>query len=106
MSYHPIIQIESPIKNDEQTLHHWVQGSEHLQHQKSAEDMLEQINEIFISIQHFHRKLDRFNLQNAEGASFDSYENQHEAECLPGTRAELLQQLKEWESSGHGQGIF
>ncbi|EYE90296.1 uncharacterized protein EURHEDRAFT_407039 [Aspergillus ruber CBS 135680] len=103
VSNHPIIQIESSIKNDEQALHHWVQRNEHLQHQKSAEDMLDQIDEVITSIQHLHQKLDHSNLRNAEGASFDSYENQHDAECLPGTREEILQQIKQWGSSVQGQ---
>ena len=41
VSDHPIVQIESSIKNDEQALHHWVERDEHLQHQKRAEDMLD-----------------------------------------------------------------
>lgn len=32
VSDHPIIQLESSIKNDEQTLHLWIQRDEHLQH--------------------------------------------------------------------------
>jgi hypothetical protein len=41
----------------------------------------------------------------AKGAAFDSYENQHD-ECLPGTRAELLCEIKEWAESLHGKCIF
>lgn len=106
VSDHPIVQIESSIKNDEQALHHWVQRDEHLQHQKSAEDMLDRIDEVVTSIQHFHQKLNHSNLRNVEGASFDSYENEHDAECLPGTREEILQQIKQWGSSVQGQCMF
>ena len=35
----------------------------------------------------------------AEGASFDSYRLQHEATCLPGTRAELLDQIQAWSNN-------
>ena len=106
VSTHPIIQIESSIKNDEQALHHWVQRNEHLQHQKSAEDMLDRIDEVITSIQHLHRKLDHSNLRNAEGALFDSYENQHDAKCLPGTREDILRQIKQWGSSMQGECMF
>ena len=105
-SNHPIIQIESSIKNDEQALHHWVQQNEHLQHRKSAEVMLDRIDEAIMLVQQVDQKLDRSNLRIAEGASFDSIMNQHEDRCLDGTRAELIQQIKEWESSDQGQDIF
>ena len=106
VSTHPIIQIESSIKDDEQALHHWVQRNEHLQHRKSAEDMLDRIDEVITSIQHLHRKLDHSNLRNAEGASFDSYENQRDAKCLPGTREDILRQIKQWGSSMQGECMF
>ncbi|KAJ5646946.1 F-box and wd40 domain protein [Penicillium lividum] len=32
----------------------------------------------------------------AVGAPFDSYENQHQDECLQGTRTHLLAQITEW----------
>jgi hypothetical protein len=51
------------------------------------------------------RKLDLSQLQIAKGAAFDSYENRH-AECLPGTRSDLLRQLKKWAESPHGKCIF
>ena len=106
VSNHPIVQIESSIKDDEQALHHWVQTNEHLENQKIANDMLDQIDKVITLVQQLDQEFDRSNLRNAEGASFDSYENQHEDACLPGTRGELLQWIQEWESSGQGQGIF
>jgi hypothetical protein len=42
----------------------------------------------------------------ARGAQFDSYMNQHEDECLPGTRAELLRQITEWARSPQAKYIF
>jgi pantothenate kinase-related protein Tda10 len=41
----------------------------------------------------------------AEGAAFDSYENQHE-ECLLGTRVKLLREIEEWTELPHGKCIF
>ncbi|KAB8236407.1 purine and uridine phosphorylase [Aspergillus alliaceus] len=44
-------------------------------------------------------------LKIAQGAAFDSYENQHE-QCLPGTRVELLRGLEEWSILQGGKYIF
>jgi hypothetical protein len=57
------------------------------------------------STDRIERKLDLDRLKIAEGAAFDSYENKH-AECLPGTRSELLRQIEEWAESPHGKCIF
>ncbi|KAL2802568.1 WD40-repeat-containing domain protein [Aspergillus granulosus] len=37
-----------------------------------------------------------FNLPSVDGAFSDSFTDQHEDECLPGTRTELLQQVMDW----------
>lgn len=68
--------------------------------------MLDQINEVITSIQHLHQKLNHFDLWNAEGALFESYMDQHEGECYPGTRTELLKQIHDWGSSPQRQCIF
>ncbi|KAJ5894617.1 NACHT and WD40 domain protein [Penicillium taxi] len=39
-------------------------------------------------------------------AEFDSFADQHEDECLQGTRAELLNEIKEWVESSQGKCIF
>ncbi|GFF62887.1 WD40-repeat-containing domain protein [Aspergillus udagawae] len=52
-----------------------------------------------------NQKLDFSQLQIAKGAAFNSYENKH-AECLPGTRSDLLHQVKEWAESPQGKCIF
>lgn len=50
-------------------------------------------------------KLDFKRLKIASGAAFDSYDNRH-AECLPGTRTELLRKIEEWSRSAEGKCIF
>ncbi|KGO75648.1 NACHT nucleoside triphosphatase [Penicillium italicum] len=40
------------------------------------------------------------------GAAFDSYEDQHEDECLPGTRTDILLGIREWAFSPEGRCIF
>ncbi|KAJ6107986.1 NACHT and WD40 domain protein [Penicillium sp. IBT 18751x] len=52
------------------------------------------------------RNLDLDKLPIARGAEFNSYIDQHEDECLPGTRTELLCQIAEWAVSPQGKCIF
>ncbi|KAJ5982742.1 hypothetical protein N7451_012842 [Penicillium sp. IBT 35674x] len=48
----------------------------------------------------FHLPLDLDDkLSPVPGAVFDSYVDQHENQCLPGTRTEILSQIREWASS-------
>ncbi|KAJ5816310.1 NACHT and WD40 domain protein [Penicillium robsamsonii] len=42
----------------------------------------------------------------ADGAVFDSYANQHQDKCLPGTRSELLNEIAQWAMSSEGKCIF
>jgi hypothetical protein len=42
----------------------------------------------------------------AEGAEFGTYMDQHEEECLPGTREDLLQKIEEWAVSPEGKCMF
>lgn len=50
------------------------------------------------------RRLSR--LPYADGASFDSFERQHEPYCIPGTRVDLLQQILEWSDNFDEKPIF
>ncbi|RAH54575.1 WD domain protein [Aspergillus piperis CBS 112811] len=45
------------------------------------------------------------NLRTIQGALFDSRDNQHD-ECLPGTRTELLSEVRNWVESIDGKCIF
>ncbi|KAJ5817480.1 hypothetical protein N7447_007488 [Penicillium robsamsonii] len=42
----------------------------------------------------------------ARGAELDSYSDQHEDECLHGTRTDLLRNVAEWATSPDGKCIF
>ncbi|PWY68740.1 NACHT and WD40 domain protein [Aspergillus eucalypticola CBS 122712] len=103
---HPLKEIEATIRGDEARLRQWVRHDEHLQSQAKAEELLSRIDEFIVLLKNLHRKFDLYNLPDAEGASFDSYQNQHEEECLPGTREDLLQQVSEWGSCSDGPCIF
>ncbi|RAO72618.1 uncharacterized protein BHQ10_008630 [Talaromyces amestolkiae] len=52
------------------------------------------------------RNLGLDKLPNARDAELDSFMDQHEDECLPGTRTELLAQISEWAISPQGKFIF
>ncbi|RAH54376.1 WD40 repeat-like protein [Aspergillus piperis CBS 112811] len=103
---HPLKEIEATIRSDETRLRQWVRHDEHLQSQAKAEELLGRIDEFILLLKDLHRKFDLYNLPDAEGASFDSYHNQHEEECLSGTREELLLQVNDWGCSSDGPCIF
>lgn len=45
-------------------------------------------------------------LESAAGASFDSFSNRDEIQCLPGTRVEILRQIMDWALSPGQKNIF
>ncbi|KAI9779259.1 MAG: hypothetical protein M1839_007511 [Geoglossum umbratile] len=45
-------------------------------------------------------------LSCADGAAFDSYRGQHEPQCLPDTRVDLLRQIMEWSANPCDKCIF
>ncbi|KAL7909440.1 putative wd40 protein [Trichoderma velutinum] len=51
-------------------------------------------------------KLDLAKLSTAHGAEFDSFANQHDDECLLGTRTGILRLIREWAISPQGKCIF
>src|SRR5579871_6684454 len=48
----------------------------------------------------------KVDLPYVEAAAFDSYVNELDARCHPGTREHLLHQIKEWAEDPHGKCIF
>ncbi|KAF7173474.1 hypothetical protein CNMCM6106_007558 [Aspergillus hiratsukae] len=52
------------------------------------------------------QSIDLKELPVADGAEFETYMDQHEEECLPGTRKELLLNIEEWAVSSEGKCIF
>lgn len=51
-------------------------------------------------------KLDLKELKIAEGATFDSHQDEHSARCLEGTRVELLKRVDDWAADPHDKCIF
>ncbi|KAL4862434.1 hypothetical protein BDV12DRAFT_207213 [Aspergillus spectabilis] len=52
------------------------------------------------------KNIDLKELPIAAGAEFGTYMDQHEEECLPGTRTELLLDIQNWAVSAEGRCIF
>lgn len=60
-----------------------------------------------MKVEYLDQKVDWGRLPAVNGAAFDSYKNENRhAECLPGTRIELLYQIEEWAESLDGKCIF
>lgn len=92
----PLTQLKTSIKEEESHLHHWLVLDQHLHRKKEAEAILNHLDTLTMDIQKVRDAVDMLNLPFAKGAQFDSFEDQHEGECLSGTRTELLQQVQDW----------
>ncbi|KAL7807593.1 quinon protein alcohol dehydrogenase-like superfamily [Trichoderma gracile] len=53
-----------------------------------------------------HQEFVLSKLRVAEAASFDANVDSEESHCLPGTRSEIIQQIKDWSSSPGSKSIF
>jgi hypothetical protein len=58
------------------------------------------------SAERIDQNVDLNKLPIARAAEYNSYMDQHEDACLPGTRTELLQRIAEWSVSPQGKCIF
>ncbi|OJJ65577.1 hypothetical protein ASPBRDRAFT_201704 [Aspergillus brasiliensis CBS 101740] len=97
----PLTQLKTSIKEEESHLHQWLVLDQHLHRKKEAEAILNHLNTLTMDIQKVHDAVEMLNLPFAKGAFFDSFEDQHEDECLAGTRTELLQQVQDWGRSSN-----
>ncbi|KAL4972605.1 hypothetical protein BDW66DRAFT_154582 [Aspergillus desertorum] len=94
-----LAQLKTSIKEEESHLHHWLLLDQHLHRKAEAESILTHIDELLLELKKVKESVTMLNLPFAKGALFDSYADQREAECLPGTRTELLRQVKDWAKS-------
>jgi hypothetical protein len=101
----PLTQLKSSIKEEESQLQLWLLIDQHLHRKAEAEAILAGIDEVRMAVQEVGKAVAMLNLPLADGAFFDSFNDQHEDECLPRTRVQLLQQIEDWGSSGH-RAIF
>ncbi|OJJ68072.1 hypothetical protein ASPBRDRAFT_47014 [Aspergillus brasiliensis CBS 101740] len=92
----PLTQLKASIKEEESHLHQWLDLDQHLHRGKEAEAILNHLDQLTVDIQKLRDAVDMLNFPFAKGAFFGSFEDQHEDECLTGTRTELLQQVQDW----------
>ncbi|KAL2847067.1 hypothetical protein BJX68DRAFT_276940 [Aspergillus pseudodeflectus] len=100
-----LAQLKASIKGEESHLHQWLLLDQHLHRKAEAEAILTQIDKLAIDIKKVHEAVAMLNLPFVDSALFDSFMDQNEEKCLPGTREELLQQVQDWGRLGD-QGIF
>ncbi|KAJ9488439.1 hypothetical protein VN97_g4841 [Penicillium thymicola] len=98
-----LTQLQSSIKEEEQTLQQWVQLDQHLQHGKEAENILTQLDDISKNLRALVQK---FSLPIAKGAFHQAYENQYEETCHPDTRIELRWRISRWAESPESECLF
>lgn len=67
---------------------------------------LDGIQGITASLDTLHVKIDLTKLVTAEGATHNSYAEGHLAQCLEGTRTEILRQIADWRDDSNGKCIF
>lgn len=65
-----------------------------------------QVSELSYNTDKIAYKLDLAKLSIAEGAEYGSYADQHEDECLQGTRIKILRDIEEWATSLSSKCIF
>ncbi|KAL5089055.1 hypothetical protein Trisim1_005912 [Trichoderma cf. simile WF8] len=70
------------------------------------EILLRQMSDLSHNTDRIAFKLDLAKLKIADGAEYDSYANQHEDECLAGTRFKILHDIEEWATSLSSKCIF
>ncbi|KAE8326170.1 hypothetical protein BDV39DRAFT_193890 [Aspergillus sergii] len=92
----PLMQLKTSVREEESHLYQWLVVDLHLHRKKEAEAILTHLDELIVDIRKMRDAVDMLHLPFAKGAFFDSFEDQHEDECLPGTRTELLQQVQGW----------
>ncbi|PQE03932.1 vegetative incompatibility HET-E-1 protein [Rutstroemia sp. NJR-2017a BVV2] len=59
-----------------------------------------------VQILNIHQKIVLDKLPSADNAAFDSHDEEHNARCYQGTRAELLRQIYSWAGGGGSERIF
>ncbi|KAE8334733.1 hypothetical protein BDV24DRAFT_172015 [Aspergillus arachidicola] len=103
---HPLTELKSSVEKERGNLHQLIGLVSHLYHEEKAESILHKIDELADSMKLLIEQFSLVNLHVAEGAFYNSYVNEHEDFCLPGTRTELRSQISKWAKSSDGKCIF
>ncbi|KAE8132176.1 hypothetical protein BDV38DRAFT_288020 [Aspergillus pseudotamarii] len=103
---HPLTELKNSVEKERGNLHKLAGLVSHLHHEEKAESILHKIDKLADSMKLLIEQFSLVNLHVSEGAFYDSYVNEHEDFCLPGTRTELRSQISEWAKSSDGKCIF
>ena len=104
ISNHRLTQLQRSMEVVERKLRDQINLEFIMRSEDRAESILSKIDkEVSNSLRDLFLK---FNLPAAESAAFDSFDEDIEDRCLPGTRVELLQEVAEWASSPKSKCIF
>ncbi|PTB60044.1 hypothetical protein M431DRAFT_476586 [Trichoderma harzianum CBS 226.95] len=85
--------------DDDPTIHYGLIAS-------ANQRLTDQMSELTFNTDKIAHKLDLAKLSIAEGAEYGSYADQHENECLQGTRTKILHDIDEWATSLSRKCIF
>ncbi|KAH0552981.1 hypothetical protein GP486_006821 [Trichoglossum hirsutum] len=84
-----------------------------LEQSRSLEDLSQTAKEIIDAIvqkqdvfREDHCEIIQRGLPNAAEAVFNSFERQHDPQCLPNTRVDILNEIREWADERHERHIF
>jgi Mrp family chromosome partitioning ATPase len=96
-----LAELKKTVQKEESHLHQWILLDQHLHRKTEAEAILTHIDQLAVDTKKVHEAVAMLNLPFADGAFFDSFMDQHEDECLPETRTDLLRQIQEWGRSSN-----
>ncbi|KAL4966042.1 ATP-binding protein, partial [Aspergillus stella-maris] len=94
-----LTDLKSSISKEEDHLQLWLLLDQHLHRQAEAEAILTRIDEMMVTVEEVAKAVAMLDLPLVDGAVFDSFVDQHEGECHPGTRGKLIEQVVDWGSS-------
>ncbi|RAH86618.1 NACHT and WD40 domain protein [Aspergillus japonicus CBS 114.51] len=102
----PLTVLENTVNQERDYLLRRLAVGQHLNRAKEAEDILSRIDSLTESMKQLLHQFNLMNLRVAEGAIYNSYLNEHEDFCLPGTRTEVLSEIHKWADSAESRCIF
>ncbi|KAL4862580.1 hypothetical protein BDV12DRAFT_41942 [Aspergillus spectabilis] len=103
---YPLTELKASVEKERRHTFQRIGLVEYLSHEDEAKEMLRRIDDLTESMNRLIAKFDISSLYVEKGAFYDSYVNQHEDFCFPGTRTELLSQILEWAKSPNEKCVF
>ncbi|KAL4796257.1 hypothetical protein BDV19DRAFT_84390 [Aspergillus venezuelensis] len=96
-----LTDLKSSISKEEDHLQLWLLLDQHLHRQAEAEAILARIDKMMVTVENVAKAVAMLGLPLVDGAVLDSFVDQHEGECHPDTRGELIEQVIDWGRSSN-----